>query len=162
MSESRVKPDQDPYDFERVQFREAQGASYLDNMRAKLTPINKVSMNGTTTSAASNRVASSNQQQSKNTAAAAPAAAAAVDGATDGVAKKNSIVNNNNVKGALSAFVHSNEPLCAADKFNSLLRWSSIRPIGAGLVNLGNTCFLNATLQCLVHLAPLANYCLSK
>ncbi|PNJ88285.1 USP36 isoform 17, partial [Pongo abelii] len=42
------------------------------------------------------------------------------------------------------------------------LRWERVFRVGAGLHNLGNTCFLNATIQCLTYTPPLANYLLSK
>ncbi|XP_068026635.1 ubiquitin carboxyl-terminal hydrolase 36-like [Melanerpes formicivorus] len=42
------------------------------------------------------------------------------------------------------------------------LRWERLCGVGAGLHNLGRSCFLNATLQCLSHTAPLANYLLSE
>lgn len=42
------------------------------------------------------------------------------------------------------------------------LRWERTYRVGAGLQNLGNTCFLNSTVQCLTYTPPLANYLLSK
>ncbi|NXY24691.1 UBP42 hydrolase, partial [Atrichornis clamosus] len=40
--------------------------------------------------------------------------------------------------------------------------WRQKRRPGAGLYNLGSTCYLNVVLQCLTYTAPLANYLLSR
>lgn len=43
-----------------------------------------------------------------------------------------------------------------------VMKWERVYRVGAGLHNLGNTCFLNATVQCLTYTPPLANYLLSR
>ncbi|XP_053772692.1 ubiquitin carboxyl-terminal hydrolase 17-like protein 6 [Desmodus rotundus] len=40
--------------------------------------------------------------------------------------------------------------------------WKTPYGVGAGLWNLGNTCYVNAALQCLTHTPPLARYLLSR
>ncbi|KAM9426772.1 ubiquitin carboxyl-terminal hydrolase 42 isoform 2-T2 [Pholidichthys leucotaenia] len=42
------------------------------------------------------------------------------------------------------------------------LKWTQVQRIGAGLQNMGNTCFLNSALQCLTYTPPLANYMLTR
>lgn len=41
------------------------------------------------------------------------------------------------------------------------LEWQQSQGAGAGLYNLGQTCFINSVLQCLTYTPPLANYFLS-
>ncbi|XP_035002656.1 ubiquitin carboxyl-terminal hydrolase 42 isoform X1 [Hippoglossus stenolepis] len=43
-----------------------------------------------------------------------------------------------------------------------ILKWTQVHRIGAGLQNMGNTCFLNSALQCLTYTSPFANYLLTR
>lgn len=47
-------------------------------------------------------------------------------------------------------------------KLLALMNWKAVNKVGPGFENLGNTCFMNAALQCLIYTPCLHNYLLSR
>ena len=55
-------------------------------------------------------------------------------------------------------FIEPIHQLFEREKLLKLLNWKQVNRIGSGLNNLGNTCFLNSSLQCLIYIPLFNNY----
>eukprot|EP01080_Neovahlkampfia_damariscottae_P005047 gene5047-8643_t len=55
-------------------------------------------------------------------------------------------------------FIEPMHQLYDREKLVKLLNWKQVNRIGCGLNNLGNTCFLNSALQCLMYVPLFNNY----
>ncbi|KAJ1817460.1 hypothetical protein LPJ75_001707 [Coemansia sp. RSA 2598] len=127
----------------RIEFRVAMHSdAKMDMLRKKYKPINDL---GSTNSG------HADGERTKSAGKSGPKQQKRGD--SDGSPESSGLVDSSGFRRAAHSLFPS-ERLSAS--------WKQIRPIGPGLNNLGNTCFLNSVLQCLTYTPSLAEYMLTR
>ncbi|KAJ2695871.1 hypothetical protein FB645_006351 [Coemansia sp. IMI 203386] len=126
----------------RIEFRLAmQSDAKMDMLRKKYKPINATgASNGRGDSEKAKGGSKNGQKQHKKA------------GSSESL-ENNGLVESSGFRRAAHS-LFPNERLATS--------WKQVRPIGPGLNNLGNTCFLNSVLQCLTYTPSLAEYMLTR
>ena len=151
---------------------------YYISSALKTKSLNNINSSGSSSTTATTQVENDSRQLSLLQATAATSSIDFVKydkNPMDLLKSKYHLLNNNNST-VSSLPPSSSSPTATATASNSSnelnllfknaawldLNWSKIRKIGIGLLNLGNNCYLNATLQCLAYTPPLSQWLVAK
>ncbi|EFC49081.1 ubiquitin specific protease [Naegleria gruberi] len=132
---------------QRISFVKAQLPDNYENVFSKMKPINGTSTN---VFVYDHQADNSKENSEKHTSKSSTSSSATPE------AKKGDDIEHNKELDPPNMF------LIPREKIISLNSWTEIKKIGPGLQNLGNTCFMNAALQCLMYTPALRNFLLSR
>lgn len=81
----------------------------------------------------------------------------------DYLKSKYQLLNSNSIKtNSITNTITTIKPIPEPEPNSLNMHWSKIKKNGIGLNNIGNNCYLNATLQCLAYTPPLSQWLMTR